>query len=85
MAKAALVLTLGLAACVASPDKTACGAERFQNLVGQPLEALAARLPEDSYKVDRPLPDGTVTLEEFPDRLRVTVDRQDVILQVFCG
>lgn len=85
MAKEALVLSLGLSACVASADETACGAERFQNLVGQPLEALAARLPEASYKVDRPLPDGTVTLEDFPDRLRVTVDGRDMILQVFCG
>jgi hypothetical protein len=35
--------------------------------------------------VDLPTPDGTVTLEDFPDRLRVTVDDQDRIIQVFCG
>lgn len=42
-------------------------------------------MPEGGYKVDYPLPDGSVTLEDFPDRLRVTVDRNDIILQVFCG
>lgn len=80
-----LVLFVGLAGCTESGPSQGCGAEKRQSLVGQPLAALEAAMPEGGYKVDYPLPDGSVTLEDFPDRLRVTVDRNDIILQVFCG
>lgn len=57
----------------------------LQALVGRPLAALLAVVPQDSVKVDRPYIDGTVTLEEFPDRIRVTVDAGDTILGLGCG
>jgi hypothetical protein len=31
------------------------------------------------------LPDGTVTLEDFPDRVRASVDSAGVILGIGCG
>jgi hypothetical protein len=74
-----------VSACVSSGGLPDCGAERYQPLVGQPLTALEAIRPDGDYKVDRPTPDGTVTLEDFQDRLRLTVDRQDRIIQVYCG
>jgi hypothetical protein len=81
-----LFLAPGLvSACVASGDPPGCGADAYRSLEGQPLSALEALLPSGDYKVDYPTPDGTVTLEEFPDRLRVTVDEDDRIIQVFCG
>ncbi|MDP3198141.1 I78 family peptidase inhibitor [Tabrizicola sp.] len=84
--RAWLILVPGLlSACVTSGGLSDCGAEAYQSLVGQPLSALEAQRPAEDFKVDRPTPDGTVTLEEFPDRLRVTVDGQDRILNVFCG
>jgi hypothetical protein len=81
----AVLLAAALAGCVASGPGPDCGADRYQSLVGQPLAALEAALPEGGYKVDYPLPDGTVTLEEFWDRLRVSVDEDGVIRSVGCG
>jgi hypothetical protein len=74
-----------LAGCTGSGPPMGCGSERYQSLAGQPLSALEAALPAGGYKVDYPLPDGTVTLEDIPNRLRVTVDEGGTILQVFCG
>jgi hypothetical protein len=62
-----------------------CGSERYQSLVGQPLAALEAAIPGGGYKVDYPLPDGTVTLEDISDRLRVSVDSANIIRSVGCG
>ncbi|MDM7932323.1 I78 family peptidase inhibitor [Tabrizicola sp.] len=81
----ALAFVVGLAGCVSGPVVPDCRDRALQSLVGQPLAALEARVPRDSFKVDRPLPDGTVTLEDFPDRLRVTVDEADIILGLGCG
>lgn len=74
-----------LAACVPPEGPADCGAEAYRSLEGQPLSALEALRPAGDCKVDPPTPDGTVTLEEFPERVRVTVDDQDRIIQVFCG
>jgi hypothetical protein len=74
-----------LAGCVSSTAGPDCRDPALQALVGQPLSALAARVPDGSYKVDYPLPDGAVTLEDFPDRLRVSVDESDVIVGLGCG
>ena len=84
-ATAGLALAL-LAGCVAGPPPyDGCGAEDFQDLVGQPIAAVESRLPAGRYKVDYPLPDGTVTAEDFWDRLRVGVDGDGVIRSVNCG
>lgn len=85
-APAALALALAASGCApTSGPPLGCGSERYQSLVGQPLSALEAAIPEGGYKVDYPLPDGTVTLEDISDRLRVAVDGQGTILQVGCG
>lgn len=81
---AGLALLL-LGACVGTPRALDCRDPGLQSLVGQPLSALRAMAPEDSFKVDRPYIDGTVTLEEFPDRLRVSVDASDTIRSLGCG
>jgi hypothetical protein len=83
---AAFLCLTALPGCVpTSGPALGCGAERLQSLVGQPLSALDAARPDGDYKVDYPLPDGSVTLEEISDRLRVTVDERGTILQVGCG
>jgi len=74
-----------LAGCVSGPSRLDCRDPGLQALVGQPLAALKAMAPEESFKVDRPYIDGTVTLEDFPDRVRVTVDASDTILGLGCG
>lgn len=74
-----------LAGCTTSGPPLGCGADELQGLVGQPLSALRAAVPEGGYKVDYPLPDGTVTLEDVSDRLRVSVDRAEIIRSVGCG
>lgn len=80
-----LVIPGLVSACVSSEHPPDCGAAAYQSLVGQPVSALEAARPSGDYKVERPTPDGTVTLEDFPDRLRVTVDGEDRIIQVYCG
>jgi hypothetical protein len=85
MIRGALAAVLLVSACTPLSPPEGCGAERYQSLVGQPLAALEAALPGGGYKVDYPLPDGTVTLEEFWDRLRVSVDAAGIIRSVGCG
>lgn len=75
-----------LAGCVSPPAQVDCRDPALQRFLGQPLDdALRALdLPEGSYKVDYPSPIG-VTLEEFPDRLRISVDDGFVIRSIGCG
>ncbi len=83
--RAALCLPWLILGCGAAETGPACRDPGLQALVGQPVQALADRFPEGGYKVDWPLPDGTVTLEEFPDRVRAFVDEGGVILGMACG
>lgn len=80
-----VVAGLALSGCVGTVSAPDCRDPGLQAFVGQPLSALEASLPEGSYKVNFPLPDGTVTLEDFPDRVRVSVDGDGVIRQLSCG
>jgi hypothetical protein len=72
-------------ACVAPEADPACRDPELQDLVGQPVQALYDRFPEGGYKVDWPLPDGTATLEDFPDRVRASVNVEGTILGIGCG
>lgn len=72
-------------ACVAPEADPACRDPALQDLVGQPVRALYDRFPEGGYKVDWPLPDGTATLEDFPDRVRASVNSEGTILGIGCG
>lgn len=74
-----------LLGCVAAGTEPACRDPGLQALVGQPVRALYDRFPEGGYKVDWPLPDGTATLEDLPDRVRASVDAGGVILTIGCG
>ncbi len=95
MTRALPILARAAAGCTATDPAVGCGAERYRDLVGQPLSALEAALPAGGYKVDLPLPDGTVTPEDCADRWRgrvdrvsvdrVSVDRGRVIHSVGCG
>ena len=84
----ALLATLALtSACVdpLPPPASPCPADKVAHLVGQPLSALQAAMPLGGFKVDYPLPDGTVTAEFFPDRVRVSVDEAGIITSIGCG
>lgn len=85
-AAAAGLAMLLLGACVGTPQGVACSDPELRRFLGQPLPVLveSLRLQEGDYKVDIPLPHGP-TLEEFPDRLRVSVDEAGVILGIGCG
>lgn len=64
----------------------ACDDPGLRRYLGQPLAAAVEGLglAEDEYKVDYPSPYGP-TLEEFPDRLRISVDEAGVIRSIGCG
>lgn len=83
MARLALALILGLSACVAAPDKTACGAAGMQDLVGQDISALAAMTFPVGTRVIEP---GTAVTEDYrPDRLNIDVDATGRISGLWCG
>lgn len=83
-------LLMSLAACTQPPmererppaPSDACGASKFQGLVGQPRQALTAiSLPEASRVIG---PDMAVTADYSPDRLNVEYDAAGVILRISC-
>lgn len=86
--RAALVIlgAAALSACVGTTRPVDCRDPELRRFLGQPLAAMVdeLRLPEEAFKVDRPSPFG-VTLEEFHDRLRVSVDENEVIRGIGCG
>lgn len=75
-----------LAGCVGGPAPVACGDPGLRGYLGQPLTAAVAGLglSDGEYKVDYPSPYGP-TLEDFPDRLRISVDEAGVIRSIGCG
>lgn len=75
-----------LTGCVGGPAPVACGDPDLQRYLGQPLAAAVdgLGLSESDYKVDYPSPYGP-TLEEFPDRLRMSVNEAGVIRAIGCG
>lgn len=86
MAKAALLLALALAACVAEPDlpeQNACGAAGMQDLVGKDDDVLAAMTFPVGTRLIYP---GTPVTEDYrPDRLNIDIDQSGRITGVWCG
>lgn len=83
MARLALVLALGVAACVAAPQENACGAAGMQDLVERDKSALAAMTLPVGSRVIEP---GTAITEDYrPDRLNIDVDATGRISGVWCG
>lgn len=84
MGKAALLLVLGLAGCVAaSPEADACGAAGLQSLIGQKDDALAAMTFPQGTRFIYP---GTPVSEDYrPDRLNIDIDQSERITGVWCG
>lgn len=83
MARLALALALGLAACVAVPDEDACGAAGMQDLVGQDKAVLAAMTFPAGTRVIEP---GTAVTEDYSaSRLNIDVDASGTITGVWCG
>lgn len=62
-------------------EASACGAERYQTLVGQPQSALPA-LPDGARVVCH---NCAVTMDYREDRLNVWLDEQGRVGRVTCG
>jgi len=83
VARLALALILGLSACVAAPDKTACGAAGMQQLVGRDDAVLAAMTFPQGTRLIYP---GTAVTEDYrPDRLNIDLDATGRITGLWCG
>lgn len=83
MAKAAWLLALGLAACVAAPEENACGAAGLQTLIGQTDDVLAAMTFPQGTRFIYP---GTPVTEDYsPGRLNIDIDQSERITGVWCG
>ncbi|SMO74114.1 I78 family peptidase inhibitor [Paracoccus laeviglucosivorans] len=64
------------------PTEDACGASRFQGLVGQSKDAVAkANLPEDARIIG---PNDAVTMDFRPARLNVEIGTDDRVARVGC-
>ena len=64
-------------------DPDACGASRFQHLIGQPeAAARSAGLPQPLRILCHNCP---ATMDYVPDRMTVTLDPQGDVAQVSCG
>ena len=81
-----------LAACVqAAPapehkptyEGKSCGADGYQNLIGQSANLLAAMTFPAPMRVIRP--GMAVTLDYLEQRLNITVDKNNKISSVYCG
>ncbi len=86
------VVATGMTACapagsgtsggVVPPPSDACGASKFQALVGQPLSAMDVKaLPVQPRQIG---PDMAVTADYRPDRLNVEYDKAKRITRVSC-
>lgn len=83
MAKAALLLALGLMACVAAPGQDTCGAAGMQDMVGKDSTVLAAMTFPAGTRVIEP---GTAVTEDYrPDRLNFDIDQSGTITGIWCG
>ena len=64
------------------PPENACGAERYQSLVGTAVDA-AQFAGHDTVRI---IPPGTaVTMDYRPTRLNVETDTAGVITRIYCG
>lgn len=90
----ALCLPLFLPACLpGAPDgplppvdigtANACGAAELQDLVGQPVSALAAMTFAQPMRLLRP--GMAVTMDYSAERLNIMLDEADIITSVTCG
>ncbi len=83
-----VVLLLGLTACAAPVPVTkpggsaSCGADRFQYLIGQPMETLRGGAPEAT----RIIPHGTaVTMDYSAERMNIDLNASGAVTRVWCG
>ena len=59
-----------------------CGANKVQDLLGQPISGLRARFPDSA----RIIPPGAAITEDYnPDRLNVDLDGVGSIKRIWCG
>jgi hypothetical protein len=83
VARWALLLSFGLAACVAEPEQNVCGAAGMQNLIGQDDDVLAAMTVPVGTRLIYP---GTPVTEDYsPARLNIDIDQFGRITGVWCG
>ena len=93
--RSALILLLALGACNQIPGAVApegadvaagngsCGAEGYQEYVGQRIDALNdVALPEDKRVL---FPTTPATMDFAPGRLNIAVDKSDMITRIYCG
>lgn len=85
-----LAVLAGLAACQPVPpqgaqrpsESEACGASRFQVLLGQPEAALRAMVLPDPHRV---IPHGAaVTMDYNPSRLNIELDKARRVARISC-
>ncbi|PCH66748.1 MAG: hypothetical protein COC12_12535 [Rhodobacteraceae bacterium] len=60
----------------------ACGADRVQDMVGQPVEASRDRLAPEARIIP---PNSPITQDYRPDRLNVDLDEGGIITRIWCG
>jgi len=81
-----LAAALGLSACggtasQSSAPAASCGADGYQDLIGQDAAAaIALPEPKRSYR-----PDDAITTDFVAERLNIQLDRTDTIIAVTCG
>lgn len=78
---------LALAGChpetAKMPDRDACGAAAYADLVGTHHEAHDFTQPGRALRIIAP--DSAVTMDYNPERLNVAVDKDGVITRIWCG
>ncbi|MFC7705849.1 I78 family peptidase inhibitor [Plastorhodobacter daqingensis] len=86
---AVLGLAMALGACAPlpptedTPETTSCGAEGFQNLLGQNRNVLATMAFTGPVRVIGP--DDMVTMDYLPHRINFDVDSSGRIQNIRCG
>jgi Peptidase inhibitor I78 family len=82
---AALALSIGTTAVVAqnlTQNLAECGRDEFQFLVGKPEGLVHAQLPTGARVIP---PNSPVTQDYRPERANFDLDKDGVIVRIWCG
>jgi len=59
-----------------------CGADKVQDLLGQPISGLRGRFPEDARIIP---PNSLITQDYRPGRMNVDLDAAGAVARIWCG